>query len=233
MKVIILAGGLGTRISEYTKSVPKPMILINKIPILIHIMDHFSRFGFKDFIIATGYKGSVIKKYFKKSNFKEWNIKIVNTGKKTMTGGRLKRLEKFLKKKEEFFLTYGDGVSNIDLTKLLKFHQAHNRIATISAVRPPARFGFIKLKRNRVNCFREKSNLDQGWINGGFMIFSSKIFKYLKNDQTYLERDPLENLSKKGELYAFKHSGFWQCMDTLRDKELLEKSIKRKKHLEL
>ena len=233
MKVIILAGGLGTRISEYTKSVPKPMILINKIPILVHIMEHFSRFGFKDFIIATGYKGSVIKKYFKKSNFKEWNIKIVNTGKKTMTGGRLKRLEKFLKKKEEFFLTYGDGVSNIDLTKLLKFHQAHNRIATISAVRPPARFGFIKLKRNRVNCFREKSNLDQGWINGGFMIFSSKIFKYLKNDQTYLERDPLENLSKKGELYAFKHSGFWQCMDTLRDKELLEKSIKRKKHLEL
>ena len=233
MKVIILAGGLGTRISEYTKSVPKPMILINKIPILVHIMEHFSRFGFKDFIIATGYKGSVIKKYFKKSNFKEWNIKIVNTGKKTMTGGRLKRLEKFLKKKEEFFLTYGDGVSNIDLTKLLKFHQTHNKIATISAVRPPARFGFIKLKRNRVNCFREKSNLDQGWINGGFMIFSSKIFKYLKNDQTYLERDPLENLSKKGELYAFKHSGFWQCMDTLRDKELLEKSIKRKKHLEL
>ncbi len=233
MKVIILAGGLGTRISEYTKSVPKPMILINKIPILIHIMDHFSRFGFKDFIIATGYKGSVIKKYFKKSNFKEWNIKIVNTGKKTMTGGRLKRLEKFLKKKEEFFLTYGDGVSNIDLTKLLKFHQAHNRIATISAVRPPARFGFIKLKRNRVNCFREKSNLDQGWINGGFMIFNFEIFKYLKNDQTYLERDPLENLSKKGELYAFKHHGFWQCMDTLRDKELLEKSIKRKKHLEL
>ena len=233
MKVIILAGGLGTRISEYTKSVPKPMILINKIPILVHIMEHFSRFGFKDFIIATGYKGSVIKKYFKKSNFKEWNIKIVNTGKKTMTGGRLKRLEKFLKKKEEFFLTYGDGVSNIDLTKLLKFHQAHNRIATISAVRPPARFGFIKLKRNRVNCFREKSNLDQGWINGGFMIFNFEIFKYLKNDQTYLERDPLENLSKKGELYAFKHHGFWQCMDTLRDKELLEKSIKRKKHLEL
>lgn len=233
MKVIILAGGLGTRISEYTKSVPKPMILINKIPILIHIMDHFSRFGFKDFIIATGYKGSVIKKYFKKSNFKEWTIKIVNTGKKTMTGGRLKRLEKFLKKKEKFFLTYGDGVSNIDLTKLLKFHKAHNRIATISAVRPPARFGFIKLKRNRVNCFREKSNLDQGWINGGFMIFNFEIFKYLKNDRTYLERDPLENLSKKGELYAFKHFGFWQCMDTLRDKELLEKSIKRKKHLEL
>ena len=180
MKVIILAGGLGTRISEYTKSVPKPMILINKIPILIHIMDHFSRFGFKDFIIATGYKESVIKKYFKKSNFKEWTIKIVNTGKKTMTGGRLKRLEKFLKKKEEFFLTYGDGVSNIDLTKLLKFHQTHNKIATISAVRPPARFGFIKLKRNRVNLFREKSNLDQGWINGGFMILVQKYLNILK-----------------------------------------------------
>ncbi len=231
MKVIILAGGLGTRISEYTKSLPKPMILVNKIPILVHIMKHFSRYGFNEFIIAIGYKGEVIKKYFKKNKFKNWKIDVVKTGKNTMTGGRLKRLEKLLNKNKEFFLTYGDGVSNIDLNKLINFHKKHNKIATISAVRPPARFGFIKLNKNKVNCFREKSSLDQGWINGGFMIFNNKIFKYLKNDQTYLERDPLEKLSNKGQLYAFKHSGFWQCMDTLRDKELLEKSVRKKKHL--
>lgn len=231
MKVIILAGGLGTRISEYTKSLPKPMILVNKIPILVHIMKHFSRYGFNEFIIAIGYKGEVIKKYFKKNKFKNWKIDVVKTGKNTMTGGRLKRLEKLLNKNKEFFLTYGDGVSNIDLNKLLNFHKKHNKIATISAVRPPARFGFIKLNKNKVSCFREKSSLDQGWINGGFMIFNNKIFKYLKNDQTYLEREPLEKLSNKGQLYAFKHSGFWQCMDTLRDKELLEKSVRKKKHL--
>lgn len=231
MKVIILAGGLGTRISEYTKSVPKPMILVNNTPILVHIMKHFSRYGFNEFIIAIGYKGEVVKKYFKKNKFKNWKVDVVKTGKNTMTGGRLKRLEKLLSKNKEFFLTYGDGVSNIDLNKLLKFHNKHNKIATISTVRPPARFGFIKLNKNKVNCFREKSSLDQGWINGGFMIFNNKIFKYLKNDQTYLERDPLEKLSNKGQLYAFKHYGFWQCMDTLRDKELLEKSIRKKQHL--
>jgi len=231
MKVIILAGGLGTRISEYTKSVPKPMILVNNTPILVHIMKHFSRYGFNEFIIAIGYKGELIQKYFKKNKFKNWKVDVVKTGKNTMTGGRLKRLEKLLSKNKEFFLTYGDGVSNIDLNKLLKFHNKHNKIATISTVRPPARFGFIKLNKNKVNCFREKSSLDQGWINGGFMIFNNKIFKYLKNDQTYLERDPLEKLSNKGQLYAFKHYGFWQCMDTLRDKELLEKSIRKKQHL--
>ena len=231
MKVIILAGGLGTRISEYTKSVPKPMILVNNTPILVHIMKHFSRYGFNEFIIAIGYKGEVVKKYFKKNKFKNWKVDVVKTGKNTMTGGRLKRLEKLLSKNKEFFLTYGDGVSNIDLNKLLKFHNKHNKIATISTVRPPARFGFIKLNKNKVNCFREKSSLDKGWINGGFMIFNNKIFKYLKNDQTYLERDPLEKLSNKGQLYAFKHYGFWQCMDTLRDKELLEKGVRKKQHL--
>lgn len=231
MKVIILAGGLGTRISEYTKSIPKPMILVNKTPILVHIMKHFSRYGFNEFIIAIGYKGELIEKYFKKNKFKNWKVDVVKTGKNTMTGGRLKRLEKLLSKNKEFFLTYGDGVSNIDLNKLLKFHNKHNKIATISTVRPPARFGFIKLNKNKVNCFREKSSLDKGWINGGFMIFNNKIFKYLKNDQTYLERDPLEKLSNKGQLYAFKHYGFWQCMDTLRDKELLEKSVRKKQHL--
>ena len=231
MKVVILAGGLGSRISEYTKSIPKPMILINKIPILIHIMKHFSKFEFNEFIIATGYKGNIIKNYFKKKTFKNWKIEVVDTGKKTMTGGRLKRLEKKIDKDDYFSLTYGDGVSNINLNKLLKFHKRHKKIATISAVRPPARFGFIKLNKNKVNCFREKSNLDQGWINGGFMIFNKKIFQFLKNDKTYLEREPLENVSKKGQLYAFKHNGFWQCMDTMRDKELLEKSIRQKKYI--
>ncbi len=231
MKVVILAGGLGTRISEYTKSIPKPMIAVNKIPILIHIMSHFSRFNFTEFIIATGYKGKIIQNYFKKHKYKKWNIEIVSTGKDTMTGGRIKRLQKKLSNQEDFFLTYGDGVSNINLSRLLKFHKKHKKIATISAVRPPARFGFIKLNNDKVKCFREKSSLDQGWINGGFMVLSKKIFKYLKNDQTYLEREPLEELSNNGQLYAFKHNGFWQCMDTLRDKEVLEKSIKQKKHL--
>ena len=148
-----------------------------------------------------------------------------------MTGGRLRRLQKTLINNDQFFLTYGDGVSNIDINKLLRFHKKHKKIATISAVRPPARFGFIKLKKNKVNCFREKSSLDQGWINGGYMVLNKKIFNFLKNDQTYLERDPLEKLSNIGQLYAYKHNGFWQCMDTLRDKEVLEKSIKQKKHL--
>jgi glucose-1-phosphate cytidylyltransferase len=231
MKVVILAGGLGTRISEYTQSIPKPMIEVNKVPILIHIMEHFARFGFNDFYIATGYKGEIIKKYFKNKNFNKWKINVISTGKNVMTGGRLKRLEKKLGDTNDFFLTYGDGLSNINLENLLKFHRRHNKIATISAVRPPARFGFIKLKKNKVDCFREKSSLDEGWINGGFMVLNKKIFKYLKGDQTYLERYPLEKLSDKGELYAFKHDGFWQCMDTLRDKEILEKSIKQKKHL--
>ena len=229
MKVIILAGGLGTRISEYTKSIPKPMILVNEIPILIHIMNHFSRFNFKEFLIATGYKGKIIERYFKKHKFKNWNIDVIPTGKNTMTGGRLKRLKKKLVDQNDFFLTYGDGVSNIDLKKLLRFHKNHKKTATISAVRPPARFGFIKLKKNKVSCFREKSSLDQGWINGGFMILNKKIFKYLKSDQTYLEREPLEKLSSVGQLFAFKHNGFWQCMDTLRDKEFLEKILKTKK----
>ena len=148
-----------------------------------------------------------------------------------MTGGRLKKLEKKLKGIDNFFLTYGDGISNINLGKLLKFHNKHKRIATISAVRPPARFGFIKLNQNKVRCFREKSSLDEGWINGGFMVLNKKIFKYLKGDETYLERYPLEKLSNNGQLYAFKHEGFWQCMDTLRDKVILEKNIRQKKHL--
>tara|TARA_Y100001970_G_C14258241_1_gene877274 strand:- start:10545 stop:11240 length:696 start_codon:yes stop_codon:yes gene_type:complete len=228
MKVVILAGGLGTRISEYTKSIPKPMILINKTPILIHIMKHFSKYNFNEFIIATGYKSEIIENFFKNKKFKNWKINIVNTGKNSMTGGRLKRLQKIMSDENDFFLTYGDGVSNIDLKKLLSFHNKHKKIVTISAVRPPARFGFIKLNKNKVSYFREKSSLDHGWINGGFMVLNRKIFKFLKNDQTYLEREPFENLSRSGQLYAFKHYGFWQCMDTLRDKEILEKIIKKK-----
>tara|TARA_Y100001936_G_C16085353_1_gene681263 strand:+ start:2745 stop:3440 length:696 start_codon:yes stop_codon:yes gene_type:complete len=228
MKVVILAGGLGTRISEYTKSIPKPMILINKTPILIHIMKHFSKYNFNEFIIATGYKSEIIENFFKNKKFKNWKINIVNTGKNSMTGGRLKRLQKIMSDENNFFLTYGDGVSNIDLKKLLSFHNKHKKIVTISAVRPPARFGFIKLNKNKVSYFREKSSLDHGWINGGFMVLNRKIFKFLKNDQTYLEREPFENLSRSGQLYAFKHYGFWQCMDTLRDKEILEKIIKKK-----
>ena len=231
MKVIILAGGLGTRISEYTKSIPKPMIKINNLPILVHIMKHFARFGFKDFFIATGYKGKVIEKYFSKNTYNDWSINVIPTGNNVMTGGRLKRLQNKLKSEENFFLTYGDGLSNINLKKLLFFHTKHKKIATLSAVRPPARFGFIKLSKNRINYFKEKSSIDEGWINGGFMILNKKIFKYLKGDHSYLEKEPLERLSKKGQLYAFKHKGFWQCMDTLRDKEILEKSIKKRKHL--
>jgi glucose-1-phosphate cytidylyltransferase len=232
MKVVILAGGLGTRISEYTKKIPKPMILVNGLPIIEHIMNHFYNYGFNEFIIAAGYKGNLIKKYFKSKKFKNWKIQVVDTGLNVMTGGRLKKLKSFLDKDDNFFLTYGDGVSNINLSKLKKFHLKNKKILTISAVRPPARFGYIKLKSNRVVLFREKSSLDQGWINGGFMVMNSKIFQFLKNNQTYLERDPFEILSKKKQLYAYKHSGFWQCMDTLRDKEILEKSIKLKKHLD-
>ena len=230
MKVVILAGGLGTRISEYTKSIPKPMIKINKLPIISHIINHYTYYGFKDFYIALGYKGEILKKYFKKKKYNKLNINLIDTGKKTMTGGRLKRLEKYLKG-ETFMATYGDGLSNIDLNKLIKFHKKNKKVVTMTAVRPPARFGSIKIKGNQVSYFKEKSNLDEGWINGGFFVMSPKIFKYIKNDQTILERDPLEKLTKKKEIYAYKHNGFWQCMDTLRDKYFLEKYVKQKKHL--
>ena len=231
MKVVILAGGYGSRLSEYTKKLPKPMVKINNVPIILYIMKHYKRYGFSNFCLALGYKGSIIKKFFKKKKFKWCSVNLINTGKDVMTGGRLKRLQKFLEDEQDFFLTYGDGVSNINLEKLLKFHKKNKKIATISAVRPPARFGFIKLNGKKIKYFKEKSNLDEGWINGGFMVLNKKIFSYLKNDNTYLERDPMEKLSKAGQLYAFKHKGFWQCMDTLRDKEILEKSIKQKKHL--
>ena len=227
MKVVILAGGFGTRISEYTKSIPKPMIKIRGIPILVHIMKHYAKFGFNDFYIALGYKGNVIKNYFKKKKF-DWNVNLIDTGKNTMTGGRLRRLKKYLKG-QSFFLTYGDGISDINVKKLLKFHKKNKKLVTITAVRPPARFGAIKLKGNLVSYFKEKSKMDEGWINGGFFVISYKFLSFIKNDKTYLERDPLEKVTKLKQLSAYRHNGFWQCIDNMRDLISINKKIKEKK----
>ena len=223
MKVIILAGGFGPRISEYTYKIPKPMVKINKIPILIHIMKHYSRYGYEDFIIALGYKSKVIKDYFKKNKF-PWKIKLVNTGLNTMTGGRLKRLKKFIGKKT-FMMTYGDGISNINIKKLINFHIKNKKMVSMTAVRPPARFGAIKLKGNLVKYFKEKSRIEEGWINGGFFVMEPKFLKFIKNDNTFLEKEPLEKVSSLNQLYAYKHYDFWQCMDTKRDKDLIEKVL--------
>ena len=227
MKVVILAGGLGTRISEYTKFIPKPMIKINGVPILVHIMKHYSKFGFNDFYVALGYKGEVIKNYFKKKKF-NWKINLIDTGKNTMTGGRLKRLAKYFKD-ESFFLTYGDGLSDVDIMKLLRFHKKNKKLVTVTAVRPPARFGALKLKGNSVSYFKEKSKMDEGWINGGFFVISGKFLKFIRNDKTYLEREPLEKVTKLKELSAYRHSGFWQCIDNMRDLISINKKIKDKK----
>jgi len=224
MKVVILAGGLGTRMSEATKTIPKPMVKVLNKPILIHIMEHYYKFGFNEFYIALGYKGNVIRNFFRKKKY-NWKVHLVETGKNSMTGGRLKRLKKYLKD-DVFFMTYGDGISDINLKKLLQFHKKNKKIATLTAVRPPARFGSIKIKGKLVKVFKEKSRLDEGWINGGFFVFDPKIFKYIKDDMTYLERDPLETISKKKQLIAYKHTGFWHCMDTKRDKDLIEKILK-------
>ena len=227
MKCVILAGGRGTRISELTNKVPKPMIKIAGKPILYHIIKHYYRYGFKDFIVATGYKKNIIVDFFKRKKIPGCRVKVVDTGINTMTGGRLKRLEKYLKN-ETFMLTYGDGLSNVNLKKLLNFHKKHKKISTLTSARPPARFGAIKINGNQVTYFKEKSKLDEGWINGGFFVFEPEIFKFISGDHTYLEREPLQNISKKKQLYAYKHTGFWQCMDTIRDKELLEQIFKRK-----
>jgi glucose-1-phosphate cytidylyltransferase len=227
MKVVILAGGLGTRISEYTKFIPKPMIKINGLPILVHIMKHYAKFGFNEFYIALGYKGNVIKNYFKNNKF-NWKINLINTGKNTMTGGRLKKLKKYLNG-ESFFLTYGDGLSDVNILKLLKFHKKNKKLVTVTAVRPPARFGALKLKGNFVRYFKEKSSMDEGWINGGFFVVSKKFLNFIKNDKTYLEREPLEKASKLKQLCAYKHNGFWQCIDNKRDLISINKKIKEKK----
>ena len=226
MKVVILAGGFGTRISEYTKTIPKPMIAINKKPIMVHIMEHYAKYGFTDFYIALGYKGSVIKKYFKNKKFK-WNINLIDTGLKTMTGGRLKRLKKLLGK-ETFLMTYGDGLSDVNLTKLLKFHNKNKKLVTLTAVRPPARFGAIKLVGSNVKTFKEKNKMEEGWINGGFFVIEPNFLNLIKNDQTFLEKEPLEKASYQNQLMAFKHEGFWQCMDSKRDKDKLEQILQNK-----
>ena len=225
MKVVILAGGYGTRISEYTKTIPKPMIKVG----IYHIMKHYSKYGYKNFYIALGYKGYVIKKYFRKKFF-DWNVNLIETGKNSMTGGRLKRLKKILGK-DTFMMTYGDGLSNVNINKLLKFHKKNKKKLTLTAVRPPARFGAIKIIGSRIKYFKEKSKLDEGWINGGFFVIEPEFLKSIKNDKTYLEREPFENLAKKKQLSAFKHYGFWQCMDTKRDKDILEKLLLKKRKL--
>tara|TARA_B100000401_G_C52704438_1_gene670743 strand:- start:216 stop:908 length:693 start_codon:yes stop_codon:yes gene_type:complete len=228
MKVVILAGGLGTRISEYTKTIPKPMIRVCGKPIIHRIIDHYIKYGHNEFLIALGYKGKVIKEYFKKKKFnKGISIDLIETGKNTMTGGRLKKLKKYLK--DTFLLTYGDGLSNVNLNQLIKFHKKNKKLITLTAVRPPARFGAIKINNNIVKYFREKNLLDSGWINGGFFVIEPKFIDYIKNDKTFLEQEPFKKVTKKKQMLAFKHSGFWQCMDTLRDKEILEKKIKADK----
>ena len=226
MKVVILAGGLGSRLSEYTKILPKPMVKVLGSPIIVRIINHYAKYGFKDFIIAGGYKSKIIENYFKK-RLKKLRIKVVNTGLKTMTGGRIKRLAKLLED-ERFLLTYGDGLSDVNINNLLKFHQKKKNIVTLTAVRPPARFGGVKISGSKVKYFKEKSSLDEGWINGGFFVIESKFIKYIKNDSTVLERGPLEKICKLNKLGAFKHKGFWQCLDTIRDKVILEQKLKLK-----
>ena len=192
MKVIILSGGYGTRLSEYTDAIPKPMVKIGDLPILVHIMKSYSKYNFNDFVIALGYKGEMIKKYFEK-NSTNWNIKLIDTGEKTMTGGRLKRLKEEIGN-ETFMLTYGDGLSNINIKKLLEFHKENKKIVTVTAVRPPARFGYIKFKDEKVIGFKEKSKLDVGWINGGFFVMEPEFLNYIEGDETYLEREPIEKV---------------------------------------
>jgi glucose-1-phosphate cytidylyltransferase len=223
MKVVILAGGYGTRLSEYTKTIPKPMVQIKGKPLIYYVMKNYAKYGFKDFYIALGYKGKIIKDYFKKNTF-GWNINLIDTGLKTMTGGRLKRLKKYLSN-ETFLMTYGDGVSNVNIKKLIKFHKKKKRIFTLTAVRPPARFGAIKIKSDMVTYFKEKSKLDEGWINGGYFVINPKFIKFIKNDQTFLEKEPMEKACLKKQLVAYQHKGFWQCVDTKRDLEKLKKYL--------
>ncbi len=239
MKVVILAGGLGTRLGEYTHSIPKPMVKIGKFPIIVHIMGHYLKYGFNDFILATGYKNFIFKKYF--SNFKKFGkpfktkifkkkcfITIANTGLKTFTGGRLKRVKNLITD-NNFMFTYGDGVSDVNLKKLLTFHEKNKKLITITAVRPPARFGEIIIKKEKVKSFIEKPQVTNGWINGGFFVANKNFFKMIRNDAEILEKRPLELACKKKELVAFRHNGFWKCMDVKRDRDELEKILKKSK----
>ena len=227
MKVVILAGGFGTRLSEYTDTIPKPMVPIGDKPIIEHIMNIYASYGHKEFYIALGYKGDVIREYFKKIK-NDWKVNLIDTGADTYTGGRLKRLEKYLIN-ETFLLTYGDGLSNININELINFHHKHKKIITISAVRPPARFGALSLKGSDVVKFKEKTQLGESWINGGYFVVNPEFFKFLKNDQTVLEADPLEKVTELKEIKAFRHEGFWQCMDHKLDKDSLDEMISQKK----
>lgn len=243
MKVVILAGGLGTRLAEETEVKPKPMVEVGGHPILWHIMKHYAHHGFKEFFVALGYKGEAIKRYFldyyslngsisidlasgevrtEERECEDWAVHLKNTGQQTLTGGRVRRLRPWLEG-STFMVTYGDGVANIDLGALLEFHRSHGRVATVTAVRPPARFGGLLFDDDSmVTQFTEKPQIGEGWINGGYLVFEPAIFDYLEGDQTTLEADALERLAADKQLAAFRHDGFWQCMDTLRDKNLLE-----------
>jgi len=243
MKVVILAGGLGTRLTEETEVKPKPMVEIGGRPILWHIMKHYSHYGHKEFFIALGYKSEIIKHFFinytafsssltvdlLKGHFQihgeneseDWIVHLIDTGKETSTGGRLKRLQKWLGN-EPFMVTYGDGVSNVDLDKLIQFHKTQGLTGTLTAVRPPARFGGLSFEGNSITRFTEKPQIGEGWVNGGFFVFEPKIFNYLKDDQTILEAHAMEKLASDRQLAGYRHEDFWQCMDTLRDKKLLE-----------
>lgn len=242
MHTVILAGGLGTRLMEETDTRPKPMVEIGGRPILTHIMRHYARHGLHDFIVALGYRGEVIKEYFLNYHAlsgsmsvdlatgdvsrhatlrDEWKVHLVETGHDTQTGGRLGRLARWLRQ-GTFLCTYGDGVSNVDLSALVRFHKNHGRLATITAVRPPARFGALELQGDTVSGFTEKAQVREGWINGGFMILEPSVLDYIDGDACVLEVDVLPRLSAEGELHAYRHDGFWQCMDTLRDKRQLD-----------
>ena len=247
MKVVILAGGLGTRISEESLLRPKPLIEIGSKPIIWHIMKHYSKFGLNDFIICCGYKGYMIKEYFynyslhtsdatidiKKNKLKvynnkvePWKITLVDTGIKTLTGGRIKRVKNFLS--ENFCLTYGDGLSNVDIKKTINFHKKNKKYVTVTAVQPQGRFGVMSIKKNNVTNFSEKVKGDQGWVNGGFFVLNKKILNFIKDDNTIWEQNSLPKLALEGQVQAYKHSGFWFPMDTLRDKEYLEELWNKK-----
>jgi len=244
MKTVILCGGRGTRLAEETGSLPKPMVTIGGYPILWHIMNIYGSQGFSDFVLALGYKGRSIKEYFlhyyalssdlrvdlssgeleyKRSGHRDWKIDLINTGEKTLTGGRLLRLKDELAKDGTFMLTYGDGVADVDLNELLTFHRSHGKLATVTSVRPSGRFGGMTVDGSQVKTFAEKKNQsDEGWINGGFFILEPGVFDYLVDDGTIFERDPLENLAQDGQLMSYFHKGYWQCMDSVRERELLE-----------
>ena len=232
MKVLILAGGFGTRLSEYTDNIPKPMVPIGERPMIEHIMETFSKFDHKDFFIALGYRGKIMIDHFKNTNTQKknkWNINLVDTGSNTMTGGRVKRMKNYIGN-ETFLLTYGDGLANININNLIEFHKNKKKLLTISAVRPPARFGALQIDDdNNVLSFREKNQLDESWINGGYMVASPEIFDLIKGDETVLEKEILENLASKNSIVAFRHEGFWQCMDHKLDKDRFDEMVKRKK----